>query len=162
MKTMVYNRQKKIKLSRETRSLIRKAAKICEKRNGFQFPCEACIMLVDNEEIKRLNSKFRNIDAPTDVLSFPLMTYSKKNPDIRPGDLDPDTKRVPLGDIMISVEKALEQAESYGHSPERELAFLAVHGMLHLLGYDHETPEEEKDMFQRQEEVLRELGLARE
>ena len=95
------------------------------------------------------------------MLSFPLMTYSKGKPDIQPGDFDPDSKRVPMGDIMVSVEKALEQADRFGHSFERELAFLSVHGMLHLLGYDHESPEEEKDMIQRQEEVLEELGLPR-
>lgn len=117
---------------------------------------------MDNETIAQLNSEYRNIRRPTDVLSFPLLEYIDGKPDIQPGDIDPRTKRVALGDIVISVEKAMEQAESYGHSFEREIAFLAVHGMLHLLGYDHEKPEEEKDMFLRQEAVLKELGLPRQ
>jgi len=96
------------------------------------------------------------------VLSFPLLDSSGGVPEIQPGDIDPFTGRVALGDIFISVEKAREQAAVFGHSFEREIAFLAVHGMLHLLGYDHEKPGEEEDMIRRQEKVLKELGLTRQ
>lgn len=96
------------------------------------------------------------------MLSFPLVEYVDLTPSLSPGDIDPETNRVSLGDILISVEKASEQAQSYGHSFDREIVFLAVHGMLHLLGYDHENEQDEKVMFDKQEEVLGELGLKRE
>lgn len=98
---------------------------------------------------------------PTDVLSFPLIEYSDGKPHIEPGDIDPGSGRVFLGDIVISVDKALEQAQAYGHSGEREFAFLAVHGTLHLLGYDHESREDEETMFSVQEDILEEMGLSR-
>lgn len=134
---------------------------LCVSQNGFDLPFDASITLVDNSQIEQMNKEYRNIQEPTDVLSFPLLDYIEGVPDIKPGDLDPHTNRIALGDIIISAEKAQEQANSYGHSFQRELAFLAVHGMLHLLGYDHLQPEDEKDMFQRQERVLQELKLTR-
>ncbi|MCX7771587.1 MAG: rRNA maturation RNase YbeY [Clostridia bacterium] len=162
MKLTVYNRQKVQKISKETLKLIEKAAKLCQKTEGFPYPCEASITLVDNAVIHELNCEHRGIDRPTDVLSFPLVEYNELKPQITPGDIDPETNCVSLGDIIISVEKASEQAQSYGHSLDREFAFLAVHGMLHLLGYDHETKEDERVMFQKQEAVLQSLGLTRE
>jgi len=157
----VYNRQKIISLPREIISLIKKGVRLCARQNGFTHPYDVWITLVDNDRIAQINEEHRNIQAPTDVLSFPLLDFSGGVPDIQPGDIDPHTKMVALGDIIISVEKAQEQADAYGHSFEREIAFLAVHGMLHLLGYDHEQPDEEKDMIQRQERVLQELNLPR-
>ncbi len=162
MKLTVYNRQKALKISRETLKLIEKAAKLCVKKEKFSHPCEAYITLTDNSDIQKMNEEYRGIDRPTDVLSFPMIEYSDGEPQILPGDVDPETQRVSLGDIVISVEKAIEQAESYGHEPEREFAFLAVHGMLHLLGYDHENEQDEKTMFGKQEEILNEMGLKRE
>jgi probable rRNA maturation factor len=162
MKLTVYNRQKVQTISKETLKLIEKAAKLCVKKEAFEYPCEAFITLTDNASIREYNLEYRKIDRPTDVLSFPLIEYAGGKPDIMPGDIDPETNRVSLGDIIISVEKAKEQAESYGHSQEREFAFLAVHGMLHLLGYDHESEQEEKVMFGKQDEVLNEMGLGRE
>ncbi|WP_205672133.1 rRNA maturation RNase YbeY [Ammoniphilus sp. YIM 78166] len=104
---------------------------------------EVAITFVDNERIKELNQQFRNKDKSTDVLSFPL------------------DEEDALGDIIISIPKVREQAEDYGHSFERELGFLTVHGFLHLLGYDHETEAEEREMFARQEQILQEFGLIR-
>lgn len=104
---------------------------------------EVSILITDNAEIQSLNAEYREIDAPTDVLSFPM---------------DEEC----LGDIVISMEKLLEQAQEYGHSPERELAFLTVHGMLHLLGYDHIDEEDQVQMRAREEEILNELGIHRE
>ncbi|SDW14274.1 probable rRNA maturation factor [Marininema mesophilum] len=115
---------------------------------------EVFLMITDSEEIQRLNREFRQIDRGTDVLSFPQWEPGE------PRHVE-EGMPVPLGDIVISLPHAKEQAIEYGHSLERELAFLAVHGFLHLLGYDHGTEEEEEKMFARQEEILSPLGLSR-
>ena len=123
------------------------------------------LVLTDNEEIKRVNTEFRNIQAPTDVLSFPMIPfetpadYSVVEEDESYFDLDSD--ELLLGDIMISAERAAAQAEEYGHSVKREGCFLVAHSMLHLLGYDHMTPEEAADMEARQAKALEELGITR-
>lgn len=161
MKLTVYNRQKTQEISKDIQKLIEKAVKLCVKKEGFPYPCEASVTLTDNETIQDLNREHRSIDKPTDVLSFPLIEYINGEPQIQPGDIEPDSGQVFLGDIIISVEKAFEQAQSYAHSVDRELSFLAVHGILHLLGYDHETEDDEKLMFSIQEEVLNEMGLFR-
>ena len=109
------------------------------------------IIFIDNEQIRKINATYRGIDRETDVISFAFE------------DVKDDfslTKRV-LGDIYISIPKMQEQAKSYGHSEKRELAFLTVHGLLHLLGYDHQTPEEEEKMFGLQKEILDEEGISR-
>ena len=140
------------------------ADKILDSEN---CPYEASVNLVltDNEEIKRVNSEFRFIGAPTDVLSFPMLEYD------RPGDFsyaeedescfNPDTGELILGDIMISVPKLKEQAEAYGHSQLREYAFLITHSLLHLMGYDHMEAEEAVLMENRQREILETLGITR-
>ena len=132
-----------------------------------QCPYDAQINLVltDNEEIKRVNTEFRNIQAPTDVLSFPMIPFET------PGDydiveedesyFDLDTDELLLGDIMISVDKVFAQAEEYGHSVKREFSFRVAHSMLHLLGYDHMTPEEASVMETKQAKALEELGITR-
>jgi len=111
---------------------------------------EVSLVFVSNAAIRKLNSTWRDKNAPTDVLSFPLN-------DIAP----PGGMPWELGEIFISTEKALEQAKTFGHSVDRELAFLTVHGLLHLLGFDHETPEEEKAMFARQSKILINAGFPR-
>jgi len=111
------------------------------------------LIIVDNNYIHELNKKYRNIDRPTDVITFAL---EDENSIVLPGE-----DRI-LGDIYISIDKAREQSKEYQHSLLRELSFLAVHGFYHLLGYDHQTPEEEKVMFTRQEEVLEAYGIRRE
>lgn len=113
---------------------------------------EVSVTFVNNEKIQELNKQYRNVDEPTDVLSFPL-----EDEEIA---LDESMPRF-FGDIVISIPKAKQQAEEYSHSFERELGFLAVHGFLHLLGYDHQTEEEEKVMFQKQKEILEKHGLTR-
>lgn len=122
--------------------------------------CELAVSLVDDGTIRDLNRTYRGKDAATDVLSFALRESGGGEPDIRFAEED-DAGAEPLGDIVISVPTAVRQAEEYGHSLERELAFLAVHGFLHLIGYDHQTEAEEKEMFGRQEEILARIGLAR-
>ena len=110
------------------------------------------VTVTDNEGIHQLNLAHSNIDRPTDVLSFPLYE----------GDFDDGSEIKALGDIVISLERAREQAKEYGHSLKREVAFLTVHSVLHLLGYDHERSEEdEKEMFNKQDEILKEMGIER-
>ena len=130
-------------------------------------PYDVCVNLVitDNEEIKRVNTEFRSIGAPTDVLSFPMLEYET------PGDFshfeseedcfDPETGELLLGDIVISKEKVIAQAEEYGHSVKREYAFLIAHSVLHLSGYDHMEEEERIEMETLQREILNELNILR-
>ena len=132
----------------------------------FPYEAEVNLTLTDNEGIRQINREFREIDRPTDVLSFPLLSYDS------PGDFsflereaeddfNPDTGEAILGDIIISVEKVMEQADAYGHSVEREYAFLICHSMLHLFGYDHMTPEEAAVMEAKQNEILNEMNILR-
>ncbi|WP_425266742.1 rRNA maturation RNase YbeY [Brevibacillus fortis] len=122
---------------------------------------EVVVTLVNNERIHELNRDYRGVDRPTDVLSFAMNEPGEGEMEIFIDEEEAGEFPNMLGDIIISVPKAHEQAEDYGHSFERELGFLTVHGFLHLLGYDHGTPEEEKEMFSRQEKVLEQIGLTR-
>lgn len=121
---------------------------------GVSDNCEVSVTIVDNDEIHSINLKHRGIDRPTDVLSFPLIDFEKET-------LPDDGSKIYLGDIIISIEKAEEQAKEYGHSLDREIGFLTAHSMLHLLGYDHMVEDEEKIMFKKQEEILNNLNLRR-
>ena len=146
------NAQKKAEFTPAQRALIKKAAAAALSSEGYDREAEISVTIVDNSRIRELNNEYRGIDRETDVLSFPL----NERDEILSGTADRE-----LGDIVISMEKAISQAEEYGHSVDRELAFLTVHSALHLLGYDHETPDEEKDMFSRQEKILADIGLTR-
>ena len=121
---------------------------------GLDEDAELSVVLCDNAYIHELNKTYRNIDHPTDVLSFALNEGEEEAYD------GPDTKL--LGDIVISLDKTREQADEYGHSFERELAYLTVHGMLHILGYDHMTDEDKTEMRKEEEFVLHRLGFVRE
>jgi len=150
------NRQKAVKIPVGTRPLVRRCCAAVLREEAFGRTAEISVSFVDNEQIRALNAEYRNKDAATDVLSFPLGEAGVY-------DLDEETGACELGDIVISVERAMEQAEQYGHSLEREIGWLTVHSMLHLLGYDHETGEEDaRDMRRREETVLSSLGLVRE
>lgn len=154
VKVTITDNQKTIKLPTGTRLLIRKACTATLKLEGFDDPAEVEVTLVNDDTIREMNSKFRNIDASTDVLSFPLGENGVY-------DQNPETAAKMLGDIVISVEHAVSQADLYGHGIEREVAFLTVHSMLHLLGYDHENGGLEKTVMREKEEnVLDALGLA--
>ena len=125
------------------------------KFENFQYPAEVSVSFVDDEEIHRMNLEYRNVDRSTDVLSFPLTENGEY-------EVSPDTGCVPLGDIVISLEHAQAQAEEFGHSFEREVAYLTVHSMLHLLGYDHEAGGlEQVSMRERKKGVLEQLGSPR-
>jgi len=162
MKVTIYNRQKARKIDRDILNLIKKAVKLCAEHENFPYSWEVCITLTDDKTIQEINRDYRQTDKPTDVLSFPLIQYDNRVPQVMPGDIDPETGRISLGDIIISVERAEEQAQNYGHSFEREIVFLAVHGMLHLLGHDHMNREDERIMSEKQRTVMDEIGLKRE
>lgn len=133
---------------------------------GCPYEAEINVVLTDNEEIRQVNNEFRNIDKPTDVLSFPMLEYDSPSDFSQLEDsyecFHPESGELLLGDIMISVERAKEQAKEYGHSLEREIAFLIAHSMLHLCGYDHMEEQERFVMEQKQKDILKHLGITRE
>ena len=149
----------------EYEELAKKVVQKVLDMEGCPYDAQVNLVLTDNEEIQRVNTEFREIPAPTDVLSFPMIPFET------PADyaiveedesyFDLDTDELLLGDIMISVDKVFAQAEEYGHSVTREFCFLVAHSMLHLLGYDHMTPEEAVVMENKQITALDELGITR-
>ena len=154
-KVLITNQQKKVKIPSGLRILIRRSCNAVLEFEGFEQPAEISVTFVDNAEIQTLNAQYRGKDMPTDVLSFPLGEDGKY-------DVDQDTGACLLGDIVISMEKAMEQAELYGHPLQREVAFLTVHSMLHLLGYDHEQGGlAAVKMREKEEAVLIQRGLPR-
>ena len=162
MKVMIQNKLKKRYLPiKEIKVLLTEAMKTALMNEKIQFPVLISILLVENDEIRRINSQYREKDSITDVLSFPMLDMEDGRFISEPGEMDIDQGKIFLGDIVISVPRAIEQAQAYGHTVERELAFFAVHGLLHLLGYDHDIPEREEKMRKRQEEVLSLMGLPR-
>lgn len=161
MKVAIRNEQKKFKVTKEMRDLVRSAAGAALEYMDFPKNVEISVMFTDNENIRELNNMHRGIDRATDVLSFPLFEYDEDGNIIEDElDFNPNGEMY-LGDIVISLERAAEQAEEYGHSMEREVGFLTVHSMLHLFGYDHMTPEDEEEMFGYQREILDRMGLKR-
>lgn len=143
------------------RALIRKAIRTALAAEGVDFPCEVDVSVTSDEGIHQINLEQRGVDRPTDVLSFPAF-------DLTPGELpggedaDPATGLAPLGDMVLSLERVQAQAREYGHSSRRELAYLVVHSVLHLLGYDHldEGPEKAR-MREREDAIMAELGIER-
>ncbi|MCL2593313.1 MAG: rRNA maturation RNase YbeY, partial [Defluviitaleaceae bacterium] len=121
---------------------------------NFPHNAEISILIVNDLEIQKINKEHRKKDMPTDVLSFPLFDFAS-------GEYPPKNEAYLLGDIVISIDTAKRQAEEYEHSLEREFGFLTAHSMLHLMGYDHETLEEEQEMFKKQKEILAKLELRR-
>ena len=150
------NRQKIVPVSKELRALVKRCCSETLYEEGYTGDFEVSLTFTDNAGIREVNRKYREIDRETDVLSFPMTDEGEDF------TVDPETGCFMLGDIVISLEKALAQAEEYGHSFKREVAFLTVHSMLHLLGYDHErSEEEEREMFGKQDIVLEAMGLTR-
>ena len=154
VKVIITDRQKKVRIPTGLRMLIRRACIAVLREEQFEGDSEVSVSFVDNEEIRKLNKEFRNIDSATDVLSFPLGENGVY-------DVNPDTGAKLLGDVVISMERAQEQAMEYGHSLEREVCYLTVHSMLHLLGYDHMEPKEKAEMRSKEETVMARIGLKR-
>jgi probable rRNA maturation factor len=147
--------------------LAEKVVSFCLSHEEFPYEAEVNLTLTDNEGIHAINKEQRGIDRPTDVLSFPMLSYKEAGnfdflDEENDDDFNPDTGEALLGDIVISVEKVLEQADSYGHSAEREFAFLITHSMLHLFGYDHMEPEDAGIMEEKQRRILDELQITRQ
>ncbi|MCR5484523.1 MAG: rRNA maturation RNase YbeY [Clostridiales bacterium] len=155
VKVIISNDQKVAKIPTGVRMLVRRCCTAVLVNEKFKGPAEISVRFVDDDEIQRLNREYRQVDSSTDVLSFPLGIDGVY-------DINNDTGAQVLGDIVISIPHAIAQAEKYGHSFQREIAFLTVHSMLHLLGYDHENGGlESVRMREKEEEALTQLGLKR-
>ena len=155
IKVIISNEQKDIKIPTGVRMLVRRCCNAVLRQENFEGSAEISVTFVNNEQIHKLNLEHRNIDRETDVLSFPLGENGVY-------DINHDTGAKMLGDIVISIEKAFAQSEEYGHPLQREIAFLTVHSLLHLLGYDHENGGlEAVHMREKEESVLTQLGLKR-
>ena len=156
VKVQITNRQKDVKIPSGIRLLIRRCCNAVLRSENFSGSAEVSVSFLNNAQIRELNREHRGKDIETDVLSFPMGENGVY-------DLDPDTGAQVLGDIVISVEKAVSQAELYGHTLQREIGFLTVHSMLHLLGYDHEAGGLAAALMrEKEEEVLESLGLTRD
>ena len=156
LKIYFENDQKKYRIHYKLQMLIRRTILETLDYEGMENDAEVSVTFVDDEGIQELNKKFRNMDKPTDVLSFPLLDYEGESEEPFFDELCNN-----LGDIVISLERAMAQANEFGHSFEREVAFLTAHSMLHLLGYDHELSEEDDaDMRARQNDIMERLGLS--
>ena len=156
VKVYISNQQNVVKIPTGIRLLVRRCCSAVLQMEEFIDPAEVSVTFVDNEQIRELNAEYRNKDSATDVLSFPLGENGEY-------DVNMETGALLLGDIIISVPRAIEQAEMYGHSLRREIGFLTVHSMLHLLGYDHENEGiEAVRMREKEEQVLNKLGLKRD
>jgi probable rRNA maturation factor len=137
--------------------LVEQVLQFAADKENIEEGTELSVTFVDNARIQEINKEYRNKDAATDVISFAMEEMGEDEIQI----IGEDMPRI-LGDIIISIDRTKEQADEYGHSFERELGFLALHGFLHLLGYDHMTESDEKVMFTKQKEILDEYGLSRE
>ncbi len=153
IKVIITNKQKEVKIPTGLRMLIRRCCNAVLKLENFEGSVEVSVTLVNNAQIRELNSQYRDKDRVTDVLSFPMGENGVY-------DVDPNTGAKLLGDIVISMETAVEQADRFGHSLQREVGYLTAHSMLHLLGYDHEDNGLQRiRMREKEEQVMTQLGL---
>ncbi len=160
MELALLNRQDKVPVLAELQEMMGETVRICWQLEGRLGSPEVSVVLCDNEQIRELNRSYREIDESTDVLSFPQEEMGKGEEIMLQVSSDPD-QPVLLGDVVISLEKAVEQAQSYGHSFEREVGYLLAHGLLHLLGMDHSTEEDRARMREKEEQILAQLQLTR-
>ena len=149
--------------TREVEALLQTVIPAALEAEGVAVPCEVDVLLTDDAGIHAINLEQREVDAPTDVLSFPMFEFAPGQPPAEGAEIDPETGLLPLGDMVVSMERARAQGEEYGHGTKRELAYLAVHSVLHLLGYDHmdDGPQKAR-MRAREEAILNQLGITRE
>lgn len=163
--TLNFEEEVKVDFDFDYEDIAKKVIEASLDFEDFPYEVEVSLTITDNDRIHEINKEFRDTDRPTDVLSFPLLEYSSAGDFSFLDEVDdcfnPDTGEVMLGDIIISIDKVKEQAKSYGHSVLREYAFLITHSMLHLMGYDHMTEDEAKDMENRQRKILEDLGIGR-
>ena len=148
------------------KELLERCLEAVMEAEACPYEAQVEVVITDNASIREVNRQFRGVDAPTDVLSFPTVEYDEPSnfsglEEHAEDYFDPDSGELMLGDMMISAEKIREQAEAYGHSVEREFAFLAVHSLLHLCGYDHMEEEDRLKMEQRQRVIMDRLGIYR-
>ncbi len=148
------------------KELAQNVVDFCLEYVSFPYEAEVNLTLTDDKGIHQINKEFRQIDRPTDVLSFPMLSYKVPGDfsfldEEDSDDFNPDTGEALLGDIIISVDKVFEQADSFGHSAEREYAFLITHSMLHLFGYDHMEEDEAKVMEEKQKDILNQMNILR-
>lgn len=158
MEITINNDQQKFQLPQGLETLLQQCVRLACHKENMPDACAVDVTVVDDESIRQLNRGYREIDTPTDVLSFSLLEEAEGEPEII---YEGGEETLLLGDIVISAEAVARQAEEYGHSVTRELCFLVVHGILHLLGYDHETVEAEQVMEDKQKEILAELNISR-
>lgn len=147
IRVIINNKQKEVKIPTGLRMIVRRCCNAVLRLEEFKGSAEVSVTFVDNEQIKELNNKYRQKNMPTDVLSFPMGMEGNY-------DTDPTTGAKILGDVVISMEKAEEQAKKYGHSLQREVGYLTAHSVLHLLGYDHENGGMEKVRMREKEEIV--------
>ena len=152
IRVIITNNQKAVKIPTGLRMLIRRCCNAVLQSENFEGSAEISVTFVDNEEIRKLNSQYRNKDTATDVLSFPMGENGVY-------DVHMETGAKILGDVVLSMEKAIEQANAYGHSLQREVAYLTAHSVLHLLGYDHIESMDRVRMREKEELIMTELGL---
>lgn len=142
--------------------LLRRVIPAVLDAEGVKVNCEVDVLFTDDEGIHEINAEQRGVDKPTDVLSFPMFEFAPGQPPADAARVDPETGLLPLGDMVLSVERAAVQAEEYGHGLDREVAYLAVHSVLHLLGYDHMDDGPKKAQMRAREEVILDgLGITR-
>ena len=151
---LLMDQQDKVEVSDELLAKVREVVEASIEYEGIEATCEISLVFVDNAQIHDMNKNYRGKDKATDVLSFPQ--YDDLS------NMENYPEELALGDIVISLERAIEQAEDFGHSLEREVCFLTAHSMFHLFGYDHDTDENTKEMRKREEAVLEKLGITRE
>ncbi|MFW2491397.1 rRNA maturation RNase YbeY [Clostridium chromiireducens] len=166
---MIYvdNRQEKLEVKDSLVDQLKKVIEFTLKEEEVNIECEISLVFVDNDEIKQINNDTRRINKETDVLSFPMLEYEEQKvfkemyKDYKFSQSDFDGDELVLGDVVLSLEKALEQSKEFNHSFEREASYLVVHSILHLLGYDHMEDDEKKIMRSREEEILNKLNIPR-
>ncbi len=163
--TVSLEEEVEVPFSFEYRRLAEEVVRAAADQEGFPYEAEVGIFLVSPEEIRRMNREYRQVDRVTDVLSFPMISYGSPGDFSKVGEdgdnFNPDTGEALLGDIVLCVDKVREQAKSYGHGEEREYAFLILHSMLHLFGYDHMEEGEAAQMEERQRTILEKMGIGR-
>lgn len=166
---ILFEKEVEDELGFDYEKLLTKVIEAAVAAEQCPYECEVNLTLTDNDGIRALNQEYRELDIPTDVLSFPMVDYEEPGdfsnldvPSAKNMYFNLETDELLLGDIVISVERAKEQAQEYGHSLEREIAFLTAHSMLHLMGYDHMEEDERERMEQKQEQILQKLGITRE